>query len=123
GAGVKLAMFNITSDDPDTPVAAVELRGVVLPNFNGSNSEPSLQRILDALNIPVTVGDNDPTTTTIHSTPLIASGRAVRRGNFLAAVPPRRGEPGHGGGAGDVRRELQPSVPRRLVCGWVAECA
>ncbi|MDX1992190.1 MAG: choice-of-anchor D domain-containing protein [bacterium] len=70
-AGVKLANLTITSNDPDQANVVVELRGVVLPNFNGGGSEPSLQRVFDALDIPVAVGDND-----IASTPIFGNGAA-----------------------------------------------
>jgi uncharacterized repeat protein (TIGR01451 family) len=91
--GVKVAQVNINSNDPDTPVATVELRGVGFTNATGGSNEPSLQRILDTFAIPVTVGDNNPANTTIHDTlgtaPLLGqevSIQSFRRANNTQPV-------------------------------------
>jgi hypothetical protein len=61
GAGVRSARLEVRTDDPETPVLAVELRGLGTEGrFEGA--EPSLQRVLDALQVPVDVGDADPGT-------------------------------------------------------------
>ena len=64
--GVEVASLNIGSDDPDTPLASVELRGLGKQGLGGSN-EPSLQHVLDAFDIDVDTGDNDPATNVISS--------------------------------------------------------
>jgi len=71
GAGlsscVRIAALNLTGiNDPDTVTVAVELRGLAFTNFNGGANEPSLQRILEAFNIPVVVGDDNAGTTPIR---------------------------------------------------------
>ena len=64
----------IASDDADTPVAVVILRGLGTLGEGGSN-EPSLQWILDTYQIPVNVGDPDPTD---NSLPTDAARSATR---------------------------------------------
>jgi hypothetical protein len=60
-AGVDNATVQIITNDPDNPNAAITLRGLGTGGrFNAG--EPSLQRILDALQIPVNVGDASPST-------------------------------------------------------------
>lgn len=53
-------LLQINSNDPDTPQATVSLRGLGTKGLAGKN-EPSLQWILDTYQIPVNVGDSDPT--------------------------------------------------------------
>jgi hypothetical protein len=61
GAMVGSAAVEIASNDPDSPVVSITLRGLGTGGrFN--SGEPSLQRILDALQIPVNVGDTSPST-------------------------------------------------------------
>ncbi len=62
--GTKGAIIQIQSNDPINPKIDGALRGLVYAN----GTEPSLQWILDTYEFPMTVGDDDPTTTTIHST-------------------------------------------------------
>ena len=60
-AVVSGSALNIASDDPDAPVLSITLRGLGTGGLFNS-AEPSLQRILDTLQIPVNVGDTTPTT-------------------------------------------------------------
>ena len=60
-ADVRVAALEVASNDADTPVLKVALRGLGQRGFFEAN-EPSLQRILDTLQIPVNVGDSDPST-------------------------------------------------------------
>ena len=63
-AGVFGATVQIASNDLDTPTLSVKLRGLgTVGRFN--SYEPSLQRILDTYEIPVSVGDSSPHTATL----------------------------------------------------------
>jgi len=64
--GPKGAIAVVATNDPDAPTAEVTLRGLGTAGTSGSG-EPSLQWVLDAHEIPVSVGDDDPATAVIHS--------------------------------------------------------
>jgi N-acetylneuraminic acid mutarotase len=87
--GVKSAYLTIRGDDPDAPTATVKLRGLGITNFSGGSSEPSLQRILDTYEIPVTVGDDDPNTASIKATATADAllGQEVSAQTFEPAGP------------------------------------
>jgi hypothetical protein len=70
--GIKSALLNIPSSDPDTPTVSVNLRGLGFSSGGGTN-EPSLQRILNTFDIPVNVGDDAEATSFIHGTTPFAS--------------------------------------------------
>jgi glucose/arabinose dehydrogenase len=57
--GVKTATLHIASNDPNTPVKGIALRGLATKGLAGKD-EPSLQRILDLYQIKVNVGDKNP---------------------------------------------------------------
>ncbi|GGL95159.1 hypothetical protein GCM10011594_13590 [Nakamurella endophytica] len=59
-AGPRVAELQVRTEDPATPVAKAALRGLGTDGEGGS-LEPSLQWILDTLEIPVNVGDPDKT--------------------------------------------------------------
>jgi hypothetical protein len=60
-AAVRGATVQISTNDPDAPLVSIALRGLGTGGlFNAG--EPSLQRILDTLQIPAHVGDADPST-------------------------------------------------------------
>lgn len=61
---VRGAILQIATNDPSAPVTTVYLRGLGVAGLYGAN-EPSLQRILDTLQIPVNVGDSDPSTSVL----------------------------------------------------------
>lgn len=63
-AGLCTATLDVASNDPDTPVCSVPLRGLSADGLFEMH-EPSLQRILDTFQIPVNVGDRDPSTATL----------------------------------------------------------
>lgn len=65
-AGVFGATVRIASDDPDTPVLLINLRGLGTGG-RFETAEPSLQRILDTYQIPVNVGDSNPATSVIEN--------------------------------------------------------
>ena len=65
--GFKGSLLQIKSNDPDTPLATVTLRGLGTKGLGGSN-EPSLQWILDTYQIPINVGDPDPTNNSLPTT-------------------------------------------------------
>lgn len=58
--GPKGATLLVTTNDPAAPQSSVTLRGLGTLGLGGTN-EPSLQWILDTYQIPVNVGDPDPT--------------------------------------------------------------
>ncbi|WP_370617222.1 choice-of-anchor D domain-containing protein [Mumia sp. Pv 4-285] len=62
--GVKSASLQITTD---AGARTVVLRGLAAAGLGGSN-EPSLQRIMDTLQIPINVGDTDPSNASMPST-------------------------------------------------------
>jgi hypothetical protein len=55
----------VDSNDPDQPSLTVRLRGMPTAGVGG-DKEPSLQRVLELLEIPVKVGDNDPNDTFLN---------------------------------------------------------
>jgi hypothetical protein len=61
---VRGATLQIATNDPSAPITTVYLRGLGVAGLYGAN-EPSLQRILDTLQIPVNVGDADPSTSVL----------------------------------------------------------
>jgi hypothetical protein len=65
--GPKRASLTVTGNDTTNPSASVALRGLGTAGLGGS-SEPSLQWILDTYDIPVNVGDPDPTNSALPST-------------------------------------------------------
>lgn len=65
--GPKGGSLQIKSNDPDTSVATVNLRGLGTKGLGGGN-EPSLQWILDTCQIPIKVGDPDPTNNSLPTT-------------------------------------------------------
>jgi len=64
--GPKFASLQIESNDPSTPIEQVGFNGLSKVGTGGSN-EPSLQWVLDTLDIGVDVGDDNPATNVIHS--------------------------------------------------------
>jgi len=59
------ALLQISSNDPSMPLIELSLRGLGV--LGTGAQEPSLQWILDTYEIPVNVGDDDPTTSVINS--------------------------------------------------------
>ncbi|MCU7551393.1 hypothetical protein OCK74_19885 [Chitinophagaceae bacterium LB-8] len=64
--GIKTATVDIKSNDAVNPTVSVSLRGLGTSGTGGTN-EPSLQAILNLLEIPVSVGDDNVSTTVINS--------------------------------------------------------
>jgi fibronectin type 3 domain-containing protein len=81
-AGPTGAILRVASNDPDNAQADITLRGLGTLGLEGAN-EPSLQWILDTYQIPVNVGDPDPTTAALPSTPIL--GDEVSRQRLVAA--------------------------------------
>ncbi len=65
--GPKRASLTVAGNDTTNPSASVALRGLGTAGLGGA-SEPSLQWILDTYDIPVNVGDTDPTNSALSST-------------------------------------------------------
>jgi hypothetical protein len=85
GLGPRHARLHVQSNDPDTPNLDISLRGLGTKGLFSSN-EPSLQWILDTYNIPVNVGDNDPTTNVMPVPPI--AGNEEIRAPFLRKAGP-----------------------------------
>ena len=81
--GPKGAELRIVSDDAETPTTIVVLRGLGTLGEGGAN-EPSLQWILDTYEIPVNVGDPDPTDNSLPTTALL--GEEVSIQSFQVAT-------------------------------------
>ncbi|MEO6675277.1 MAG: DNRLRE domain-containing protein, partial [Ginsengibacter sp.] len=65
-SGLKVAFVTINSNDPANPVISVALRGLGTAGLGGAN-EPSLQAILNLLEIQVNAGDDNVSTAVINS--------------------------------------------------------
>ena len=76
--GPKGALLNVRSNDPDSASLSVSLRGLNAKGLGGAN-EPSLQWILDALELPVNVGDPDPSDNAMPTTALLGDEIAAQR--------------------------------------------
>lgn len=89
--GPKAATVQIKSNDPDTPISNLSLRGLGTKGIGGSN-EPSLQWILSTYEIPLNVGDVDPTNNDlVTTTPLgdeVILPRFQKAGTGLVTVQP-----------------------------------
>ncbi|HEV7805345.1 MAG TPA: choice-of-anchor D domain-containing protein [Solirubrobacteraceae bacterium] len=76
--GVKRATLTVTGDDPNNTQDAVALRGLGTKGLGGAN-EPSLQWILDTYDIPIKVGDPDPTNNALPSDLLLGEEVPLQR--------------------------------------------
>ena len=68
--GLKTALISVNSNDGINPVVSIPVRGLGTSGLGGTN-EPSLQSILNLLEIPVTVGDDNTSTAIINSSALL----------------------------------------------------
>src|SRR5207237_6275389 len=66
---IRSAALQIKSNDPDTPVMTVTLRGLGTSGTGGTN-EPSLQKVFDLYQIPITVGDSNPSDVYLDDPPV-----------------------------------------------------
>lgn len=64
--GLQTASVNIALTGAANSTVTVPLRGLGTPGMGGTN-EPSLQALLNLLEIPIAVGDDDPSTNIINS--------------------------------------------------------
>lgn len=64
--GLKTATLNIKSNDPSHPSSSIPLRGLGTAGLGGAK-EPSLQSVLNLLEIQASVGDDDVATDVINS--------------------------------------------------------
>ncbi len=80
--GPKGATLEVASDDEDTPVAKVNLRGLGTIGEGGSK-EPSLQWILDTYEIPVNAGDPDKTNNSLPTDAIL--GEEIEAQSFKKA--------------------------------------
>lgn len=69
-AGPQGDILRVQSNAANTPQADLALRGLGTNGLGGSN-EPSLQWVLDTYQIPVSVGDDDPATSTFATSPFL----------------------------------------------------
>jgi len=71
-SGIHLATLRINTDAPTKPEYNINLHGYAL----NTNEEPSLQRLMDFYENPITIGDNDPATNDV-TFPLLANDEVV----------------------------------------------
>jgi hypothetical protein len=86
-AGPVGAVLHVASDDPQTPDATVQVRGLGTNGKFGS-LEPSLQWILDTLQIPINAGDPDPTNPSFPGTSNLVGDEVAAQGFVKAASGP-----------------------------------
>ena len=72
------AILQIASNAANSPNVEIQLRGLGVIG-TGGNNEPSLQWILDTYDIPVNVGDPDPTNNALPTTPLLGDEVELQR--------------------------------------------
>ena len=68
GLSIKTAELRISTNDEDNPLLRVRLRGLPTTGTGGMN-EPSLQRVFDLYELPLTVGDSNPDDTLLDTPP------------------------------------------------------
>ncbi|MCS7032939.1 MAG: choice-of-anchor D domain-containing protein [Phycisphaerae bacterium] len=86
GNGVKSAALRIVSNDTaGDAVKDVPVRGIATPGLENAN-EPSLQRVLEAWRIPLTVGDDDPDEANMPIPPRSPNDEVVAQ-TFVKAGP------------------------------------
>jgi hypothetical protein len=87
--GTKIARVQIQSNDPNNSTINVSLRGLSTRGEGGGGLEPSLQWVMDAFNIRIDVGDDNPNTGRIHETDFAAPllGEEIRAPIFRKAGP------------------------------------
>ena len=95
--GVVSATLTIKTNDLAQPTRTIALRGLGTVGEGGSN-EPSLQRILDLYQLPITVADPDPETTDYPSQTVVAGSDEIATQLLRMA------------GSGPVRIELLASM-------------
>jgi fibronectin type 3 domain-containing protein len=88
--GIQTATLNINSNAGNAAQMQIALRGIGTTG-NGGTNEPSLQRILDLYQIPVTVGDNNSADTTFPMPPTtpndeVVMPRLLKAGNGSVSV-------------------------------------
>ncbi len=74
--GIQTATLTVNSNAANSTALTIALRGLGTTG-QGSTNEPSLQRILDLYQIPVTVGDPDPSTTDFPASPSTPNDEVV----------------------------------------------
>ncbi len=85
-AGPKGATLTVASDDPDAASIVVPLRGLGAQGLGGAQ-EPSLQWILDTLQVPIATGDPDPSNNVMPITPLLGDEVAAQTFERAGAGP------------------------------------
>lgn len=81
-SGSHSATLRINSDQPNRPQYNIALKGYAL----GTGEEPSLQRLMDFYDIPITVGDNNPNTNDMPL-PFVTPNDEVQLQTLKAADP------------------------------------
>ncbi|HYO10740.1 MAG TPA: choice-of-anchor D domain-containing protein [Tepidisphaeraceae bacterium] len=74
--GIRTATLQIVSNDPDQPTLNVPLRGLGTAGTGGAN-EPSLQRVLELYQIPIDVGDSNPSDTYLNDPPATPNDEVI----------------------------------------------
>lgn len=102
--GIRTASITIKSSDSANPSKSVNLRGLGTAGVGGE-LEPSLQRVVDLFEIPVNVGDSNPSTTD-YPLPASSSSNEVNLQRLMKA------------GSGNVTIELKALFVNQMSPAW-----
>jgi len=89
---IRNASLQIKTNDADTTIMTIPLRGLGTAGTGGAN-EPSLQRILDLYNLPINVGDSNPGDVYLDDPPVSPNDELVMSTLVKAGTGPVTIEP------------------------------
>jgi fibronectin type 3 domain-containing protein len=97
---IRAASLQIKTNDPDTPIITIALRGIGTSGTGGLN-EPSLQQILNLYQIPINVGDSTPDETNLDNPAVSPNDELIMSTLIKEGVGPVTIEPLSVFGVGD----------------------